>query len=155
LADQRGAGVEQALHGPRVPGRDRVRARPVRVAAAGRMTGDVEEILGGERETGQRTARRAGNAHGWARDEGTAHGAQRTSTSSSAGQPRPGVRATRHVASVTGAALVRPANTGASRCFWYQSCAQNGSSWNMCTWLKRSVGWLPAYSTSALSGPRM
>ena len=25
----------------------------------------------------------------------------------------------------------------------------------MCTWLKRSAGWLPGYSTSASSGPRM
>src|SRR5207237_1810079 len=74
---------------------------------------------------------------------------------SSAGQLRSGPRGTAHVVSVTGVSLVRPGTIGALRCVWYQSCAQNGSSWKKCTWLKRSAGWLPAYSTSASSGPRM
>src|SRR2546427_5274621 len=47
--------------------------RPVRVAAAGRMPGDVEEILGGERQAGQRTAGCAGDAHRRAGDEGAGH----------------------------------------------------------------------------------
>ena len=84
-----------------------------------------------------------------------ADGARNIPCRSSAGQLRSGPRGTVQVASVRGVRLVRPANTGALRCVWYQSCAQNGSSWNMCTWLKRSAGWLPAYSTRASSGPRM
>src|SRR5215470_14029144 len=71
----------------------------------------------------------------------------------SAGKVRSGPRSTLQVVSVRGVELVRPANTGALRCCWYQSWAQNGSCWNRCTWLKRSAGWLPAYSTRALSGP--
>src|SRR5256886_15586620 len=47
--------------------------RPVRVASAGRMPGDVEEILGGERQAGQRTAGCAGDAHRRAGDEGAGH----------------------------------------------------------------------------------
>jgi hypothetical protein len=84
-----------------------------------------------------------------------ADGERNMPPTSSAGQLRSGPRGTVHVASVSGVWLVRPAYTGALRCVWYQSCAQKGSSWNMCTWLKRSAGWLPAYSTSASSGPRM
>src|SRR5438093_4472718 len=60
---------------------------------------------------------------------------------SSAGQLRSDPRGTLHVDSVTGVALARPRNTGALRCVWYQSWAQNGSSWYRCTWLKRSAGW--------------
>src|SRR5229473_1012958 len=74
---------------------------------------------------------------------------------SSAGNERYGPRGTLQVDSVDGAAPVRLGSSEASRCCWYQSCAQNGSSWNMCTWLKRSAGWLPAYSTRASSGPSM
>src|SRR5512132_776377 len=84
-----------------------------------------------------------------------ADGARNIPSRSSAGQLRSGPRGTEQVASVSGVRLVRPANTGALRCLPYQSCAQNGSSWYMCTWLKRSAGWLPAYSTRALSGPCM
>src|SRR6266566_5487873 len=83
-----------------------------------------------------------------------ADGVRYIPSGSSAGKVRSGPRSTLQVASVRGVELVRPANTGALRCCWYQSCAQNGSSWNRCTWLKRSAGWLPAYSTSASSGPR-
>src|SRR5439155_12464306 len=74
---------------------------------------------------------------------------------SSAGQLRSDPRGTLHVDAVTGVALARPRNTGAFRCVWYQSWAQNGTSWYRCTWFKRSAGWLPAYSTRALSGPCM
>src|SRR6266511_2997025 len=84
-----------------------------------------------------------------------ADGVRNIPPGSSAGNVLSDPRATLQVASVRGVLLVRPANTGALRCFWYHSCAQNGSSWNRCTWLKRSAGWLPAYSTRALSGPRM
>src|SRR2546422_2892279 len=84
-----------------------------------------------------------------------ADGARDMPARSSAGQLRSGPRGTAQVTSVSGVRLVRPANTGALRCLLYQSWAQNGSSWNMCTWLKRSAGWLPAYSTRALSGPCM
>src|SRR5437763_3726444 len=83
-----------------------------------------------------------------------ADGARNIPCRSSAGQLRSGPRGTLQVVSLTGVSLVRPANTGALRCRWYQSCAQNGSSWKKCTWLNRSAEWLPAYSTSAASGPR-
>src|SRR6267378_3834724 len=84
-----------------------------------------------------------------------ADGARNIPSRSSAGQLRSGPRGTLQVVSLSGVSLVRPANTGALRCVWYQSCAQNGSSWKKCTWLNRSAEWLPAYSTSAASGPRM
>src|SRR5262245_30309485 len=42
----------------------------------------------------------------------------------------------------------------AFRCVAYHSSAQYGSSCHMCTWLKRSRGKLPWYSTIAASGPR-
>ena len=75
LADQRGPGVEQRLHGPGVPRGHRMVPRPVRIAAAGRMARDVEEVLRGEGEAGQRTVRPAlGNAHGGTGDEGAGHG---------------------------------------------------------------------------------
>ena len=45
-----------------------------------------------------------------------------------------------------------PARTGALRCFWYQSCAQNGSSWYRCTWLKRSAGWSPGVLDEGVVG---
>ena len=43
------------------------------------------------------------------------------------GRRRSGPRSTLQVASVRGVELVRSANTGALKCFWYQSCAQSGS----------------------------
>ena len=70
LADQRRAGVEQALHRPGVPRRNRVLPRPVRVPAAGRMPRDVEEVLGRERQAGERAAGGAGDPYRRAGDEG-------------------------------------------------------------------------------------
>ena len=84
-----------------------------------------------------------------------ADGVRNIPSRSSAGKVRSGPRGTLQVASVSGVGLVRPAKIGALRCCWYQSWAQNGSSWKKCTWLKRSAGWLPAYSTRASSGPCM
>src|SRR3546814_15196194 len=54
LADQLGAGSEQRLHRRRMTRRRRVAQRPVVVAAAGDEDGDVEDVLGGEAEAGQR-----------------------------------------------------------------------------------------------------
>ena len=73
LADQRRAGVEQALDRPGMARRDRMLSRPVRVAAAGRVAGDVEEILGGERQPGERAAGSSGDSHRWPGDEGSGH----------------------------------------------------------------------------------
>jgi len=58
-----------------------------------------------------------------------ADGARNIPSRFSAGQLRSGPRGTVQVDSVIGAWLVRPAKTGALRWVWYQSCAQNGSSW--------------------------
>ena len=71
LADQGRAGIEQPLHGPGVARRDRILPRPVRVAAAGRMPGDVEQILGGEGQAGERTVRRTGDAQAGRRRTGS------------------------------------------------------------------------------------
>src|SRR5437588_11154852 len=71
LADQLGAGVEQGLHRPGMPGRDRVAARPIRVAAAGRTTGDIEQVLGREAEAREGPARFSLDAKLLTRDEGT------------------------------------------------------------------------------------
>ncbi len=73
LADQARAGVEQALHGPGVARRDGMRPAPVRVAAAGRVAGHVEQILGRERQAGERAARSAGDTQHRAGHEGTGH----------------------------------------------------------------------------------
>ena len=53
LADQRRAGIEQRLHRPGMPCRHRMRARPVVIAAAGRMAGDIEQVLRREGEATQ------------------------------------------------------------------------------------------------------
>src|SRR3954447_19242068 len=57
----------------------------------------------------------------------------------SAGQVRSAPRGTLQLASLSAVAS-KPGRTGAFRCFWYQSSAQNGSSCHICTWLKRSAG---------------
>src|SRR5208337_302023 len=57
LADQCRSGIEQALDRPGMPRWYRVRARPVGIAAAGRMTGDIEQILGRKSEARERPAR--------------------------------------------------------------------------------------------------
>ena len=74
LADQRGAGVQQPLHGPGVACGHRILPGPVRIAAARRVARDVEKVLDGERQAGQRTVRRPGNAHARTGDEGAGHG---------------------------------------------------------------------------------
>src|SRR5215475_9300520 len=56
LADQRAAGIEQPLYRPGVSARHRVGARPVRIAATGRMASDIEQILGCECQPRERTA---------------------------------------------------------------------------------------------------
>ena len=58
-----GAGVEQRLHRPGMPLRHRVLARPIGVAAAGRMAGDIEQVLGREGQAGERSACAPGDAH--------------------------------------------------------------------------------------------
>src|SRR3546814_11590669 len=59
LADQLGAGREQRLDRRRMARCRRMAPGPVRVAAAGDEAGDVEDVLGGEGETGARAARLA------------------------------------------------------------------------------------------------
>jgi hypothetical protein len=46
LADHGGAGIDKLLHDRRGARGRRMRGKPVRVAAAGYMAGDVEQILG-------------------------------------------------------------------------------------------------------------
>src|SRR5205814_278980 len=70
LADQIGAGIEQSLHGPGVAFRNRIGARPIRVAAAGRMAGDVEQILRRKGQAGERAAGAALDAKPLPRDKG-------------------------------------------------------------------------------------
>src|SRR5262249_48198859 len=70
LADQRGAGVEQGLHGPGMTLWNWPAGRPVVVAAAGRNAGYVEQILGREGQAGERPARPAVDPHARAGDEG-------------------------------------------------------------------------------------
>ena len=53
LADHGGTGIEQALNGRCRCGRRCVRARPIGIAAAGHVTGDIEYVLGREAETRQ------------------------------------------------------------------------------------------------------
>ena len=57
LADKGRAGVEQGLHRPGMPLRHLVGARPVGVAAAGRIPCDIEQILAGKGQTGELSAR--------------------------------------------------------------------------------------------------
>ena len=45
FADQRRTGIEQTLHGPSMACRNRVRPRPIGIAAAGRVPRDVEQIF--------------------------------------------------------------------------------------------------------------
>ncbi len=59
LADQGCPGIEQPLHRPGMPRRDRVVFRPVGIAAPGRMAGDIEQILSRKGEPGKRPARPA------------------------------------------------------------------------------------------------
>src|SRR5438270_7905603 len=69
LADQIGAGIEQSLHGPGVALRHRIGARPIRVAAARRMSGDIEQILRRKGQSGERAAGAALDAKPLVRDE--------------------------------------------------------------------------------------
>src|SRR5438270_5753556 len=70
LADQIGAGIEQSLHGPGVAFGNRVGARPIRVAAAGRMASDIEQILRRKGQSGERAAGAALDAKFLPRDKG-------------------------------------------------------------------------------------
>ena len=70
LADKGRAGVEQGLYRPGMPLRNRVRAHPIGVAAAGRTAGDIEQILGREGQPGERPAGAALDAKPLPRDEG-------------------------------------------------------------------------------------
>src|SRR3954453_19924005 len=56
LADQLGADVEQRLHRPGVSLRNWMGPGPIRIAATGRATGDIEQILGREGQAGKRPA---------------------------------------------------------------------------------------------------
>src|SRR5262249_26054847 len=70
LADECRAGVEQGLHGPCMPGRQRILPRPVGVAATRGITGDVEQILCRKSKAGKRAAGPAFDAYTWSRHEG-------------------------------------------------------------------------------------
>src|SRR3954465_15123447 len=70
LADQLGAGVEQRLHRPGVSFRNWMGPGPIRVAAAGRTAGDIEQILGREGQAGKRPAGAPGDPEPLARDKG-------------------------------------------------------------------------------------
>lgn len=62
LADGRGARIEQRLHHAGMAGRRRVDPRPVRVAARRGAVRDVDQILDGEGEAGERPRRGSGDA---------------------------------------------------------------------------------------------
>lgn len=62
LADDRGTGIEQLLHDWRRPSRRFMGSMPVRIPAAGYVTGDVEEVFYGTGQSGERACRGSGEA---------------------------------------------------------------------------------------------
>ena len=71
LADQRRARFQQCFDGPGVAVGRGIRARPVRVAAAGRQAGHIEQVLGREGQPFERPAGAALDPDLAARNEGT------------------------------------------------------------------------------------
>ena len=74
LAHDRGAGIEQGLHDPCVTGRRWGEARPVGIAATGRHTGDVDQILDRETKAGERPRRRTRHMRARARHKSFGRG---------------------------------------------------------------------------------
>ena len=70
LPNDGGTTVQQPLHDPGGACRDRMRPFPVRITGAGRPAGNIDQILDGEGQAGQRAGRLPGNGASGSRHEG-------------------------------------------------------------------------------------